>query len=461
MKNFALLAYLGLCAPLNVCAQTFEWISTTDDARWVGKPAISLNASTHASAAQTSGAKNQILIDPAATDQRIVGWGGCFNELGWKALLTLKPEARESVLKTLFDPQSGLRFNLCRMPLGASDFALDGYSLDDWKGDYALEHFSISRDQKLLIPYIKAAMRYQPDLQIWASPWSPPGWMKSNGVYHGGHLLMNPKILKTYAHYFAKFVEAYQAKGIHLYAVHVQNEPVSDSIYPTCPFKNPEPLRDFIRDYLRPTFALEKVPAQIWLGTMSEDRIPWFKVILDDPGAAKYLSGIGVQYNGRRASKELHREYPQLPLLETETPCHAGNNSWKDAEDTFSYFKEFFEGGVEGYMYWNMVLDQTGLSSWHWRQNSPVVVDTITGTVTYTPEFYLMQHFSHYVLPGALRLRLTGGWEDALAFKNEDGSIVLVVANTDKIDKPLQLTIGDHAATVTIPAHSFNTFFGH
>src|ERR1700683_2770514 len=111
-------------------------------------------------------------------------------------------------------------------------------------------------------------------------------------------------------------------------------------------------------------------------------------------------------------------------------------------------------------MYWNMVLDHTGPSSWHWKQNSPIVVDTATGAVTYTPEFYLMKHFSHYVLPGALRLRVTGGSGDALAFKNEDGSMVLVVANTDKVDKPLQLSVGDQVATVTIPAHSFNTFIG-
>jgi glucosylceramidase len=455
--GFALLACL-IGASLSVSAQSFNWISTTDNARWVKQADVSMETPATTGTLGANDSKSQIVIDPSATDQRIIGWGGCFNELGWKALLTLTPEVRASVLKALFDPQNGLRFNICRMPIGASDFALDGYSLDDTKDDYELKHFSIDRDRKLLIPYIKAAMQYRPDLQIWASPWSPPGWMKSNGVYHGGHLLMEPKILDTYAQYFARFVEAYQGEGIHLYAVHVQNEPVSDSIYPTCPFKDPEPLRDFIRDYLGPTFTREKVPAQIWLGTMSEDRMPWFKVILDDPGAMKYLSGIGLQYNGRRASKELHEEYPQLPLMETETPCHSGNNNWKDAENSFSYFKEFLEGGVEAYMDWNIVLDETGLSSWHWKQNSPVVIDTKKGTVTYTPEFYLMKHFSAYVSPGALRLKLKGGWSDALAFKNEDGSIVLVVANTDQVDKPLRVAIGDHAATVTIAAHSFNTF---
>ena len=224
------------------------------------RPALPLAAGGPPTAGDAAAAANTIIVDPAATDQRISGWGGCFNELGWKALLTLPRKDREAVLKAIFDPNTGLRFNICRMPIGASDFALDGYSLDDVPGDYALKHFSIGRDRKLLIPYIKAAMRIRPDLKVWASPWSPPGWMKDNGVYHGGHLRMEPRVLDAYARYLARFAADYHKEGIDLYAVHVQNEPVSSSIYPTCPWPDPEPLRDFIRDYLGPTFAAEKTP---------------------------------------------------------------------------------------------------------------------------------------------------------------------------------------------------------
>ena len=437
----------------------FAWTLTTDQARWTQQPPLQLAAAP----ARPPADAGTVVIDPGSTDQPIVGWGGCFNELGWKALLTLPLEARAAVLRTLFDPQAdGLRFNLCRIPMGASDFALDGYSLDDTKDDYELQHFSIDRDRQLLIPYVKAAMAYRPDLKVWASPWSPPGWMKDNGVYHGGKLRMEPKILEAYARYFIRFVRSYQGEGIDLYAVHVQNEPVSDSNYPTCPWKDPAPLRDFIRDYLGPAFAADKTPAQIWLGTMSESRLPWFKVILDDPGAARYIAGIGLQYEGRKACQALHQEYPQWPLIETETPCHAGANSWSDAENSYAYYQQFLGGGVQAYTVWNMVLDQTGMSSWHWRQNSPVVIDTHTGTVTYTPEFYLTKHFSYFVRPGAVRLKLMGTWSDALAFRNPDGTIVLIVANVGKSasDKVLTLQMGDRFGTVTIPAHSFSTFVG-
>ena len=434
----------------------WEWVLTTDQSRWVTKaaPAGTL-VSTDLPPANT------IVIDPQATDQPIVGWGGCFNELGWKALLTLSPEARASVLRSIFDPRGdSLHLNLCRMPIGASDFALDGYSLDDTKDDYALKDFSIDRDRKLLIPYIKAAMEYRPDLRVWASPWSPPGWMKDNGVYHGGKLRMEPAILQTYAQYFVRFVQAYQGEGIHLYAVHVQNEPVSDSIYPTCPWKEPKPLGDFIRNYLGPAFVKNSVPAQIWLGTMSEDRMSWFRTILDDPETAKYIAGIGVQYNGRYISEALHLVYPQFPLIETETPCHAGQNSWEDVENTFSYYRQFLQGGVQAYTLWNMVTDETGLSSWNWRQNSPIVVNTKQGTVNYTPEFYLMKHFSGFVLPGAVRLKLAGSWKNALGFRNADGSVVLVVANIGASAQAESLTVrmGGEDVTFSVPAHSFSTF---
>jgi glucosylceramidase len=442
-------------------AHQWEWVLTTDQARWVKQPDLQSSfAKTSIPLAAENIVADNVVIDPKATDQPIVGWGGCFNELGWKAMLALSAEDRASVLRSLFDPQNdGLHLNLCRVPIGASDFSLDGYSLDDVKDDYELKYFSIDRDRKLLIPYIKAAMVYRPDLRLWASPWSPPGWMKDNGTYHGGTLRMEPRVLQAYAQYFVHFVRAYQGEGIHLYAVHVQNEPVSDTIYPSCPWKDPKPMADFIRDYLGPAFVKDRLNAQIWLGTMSEDRMSCFRTILDDPETAKYISGIGLQYNGRYISEALHLVYPQIPLIETETPCGAGQNNWQDAERTFGYYRQFLEGGVQAYTLWNLVLDETGLSTWHWRQNSSIVIDTKQKTVHYTPEFYLMKHFSQFVRPGAVRLKLAGTWKDALSFKNADGSIVLVLADIGARAeaKNVLIKMGDEVTSLSVPPHSFST----
>src|SRR5437879_884996 len=122
-------------------------------------------------------------VDLSATAQTMEGFGGCFNELGWTSLSKLSDGDRESVLRELFDPVAGARFSLCRMPIGANDFALKAYSYDETKDDFELKHFSIENDRATLIPFIQAAQRYQPKLRVWASPWSPPSWMKKNGFY--------------------------------------------------------------------------------------------------------------------------------------------------------------------------------------------------------------------------------------------------------------------------------------
>jgi glucosylceramidase len=401
-----------------------------------------------------------IAIDPDATAQRIDGFGGCFNEIGWRALLRLDDVERDRVMHALFDDKDGLGFTFGRVPIGASDFALSPYSLDDEPGDLELKHFSIDRDRFMLIPYIKAAQRIRPDLKLWGSPWSPPAWMKTSGVYHGGNLRQEPEILKAYATYLARFVEEYHREGIDLFAVHFQNEPAEDTKYPSCPWPDPATVRDFIRDYAGPTFAERHVPAKIWLGTITNNKLPWFQTIVDDPGVMQTIGGIGIQYASRDVAAQLHAAYPNLPMMETETKCYNGHNDWLDAEDTFRQMLTFFRGGVSAYMYWNMVLDQTGLSSWGWSQDATIVVDAYDGTVIYTPQFVLMKHISAFARPGAVFLKPTSDADPALAFKTADGSVVAVVVNSNRFDREMELHVGGQMLKVILRARSFNTFVG-
>jgi glucosylceramidase len=400
-----------------------------------------------------------ITVDPTATAQRIEGWGGCFNEIGWRALQRLDEAGRDKVLLALFDTKDGLGFNLGRLPIGASDFALSPYSLDDVPGDLSLSHFSIDRDRVMLIPYVKAALAIRPDLRLWGSPWSPPAWMKTSGVYHGGSIRKDPEVLRAYATYLAKFVEAYRGEGVNVAEVHVQNEPAVDTKYPSCTWDAPT-LRDFIRDDAGPVFAARHVPAQLWLGTITYGHPDYFHTVLDDPAAAGFLAGAGLQYESRHVIGHLHAAYPQLRLRQTETKCFNGHNDWPDAEQTFRLMQMFIRGGAGGYMYWNMVLDQTGLSSWGWPQDSTVVVNTDTGNVTYTPQYHLMRHLSAFVKPGAVFLNPSDPADPVLAFRARDGSLVAVVANMTGDDHTVQLHLGNESAPVALPAHSFNTFVG-
>lgn len=188
--------------------QTIEvaWKVSTQSKQWQDMEALSLF--------EGEGEKIEVAIDLSSLKQEIDGFGGAFNEKGWEALLLLTPDEREEVIKELFDPQQGAKFNICRVPIGASDYAISRYTLDETKDDFGMKDFSIKRDKEYLIPYVKAAMEYKPDLQIWGSVWTPPTWMKTNEAFDGGNMKDDPRVFGAFALYLARFVEEYQAEEI-------------------------------------------------------------------------------------------------------------------------------------------------------------------------------------------------------------------------------------------------------
>jgi len=403
----------------------------------------------------------QARVWPAKTFQTIDGFGGCFNELGWAALDKASQIDRDNVMSALFS-DNGCAFNMGRIPIGSSDFALDWYSLDETPGDLELKDFSIARDEKSLIPYIKAAMAVRPTLKCWGSAWSPPTWMKTNDNYSKGSIKWEPAILTSYATYLARWVEAYRAAGINIFAVFTQNEPNVLNVYPTCLWTGPQ-LREFVADYLGPTLRDRKTNVELWLGTINDgDFNGRVSTVMEDPKANAFISGISFQYGGRYQIGSASLLYPDKKLMQSETECNNGNNSWSDAERLYGLMKSYLENGANSYFAWNMVLNETGMSSWKWRQNALITVDSNSGNVTYNGEFYVMRHFSQYVKPGAKRVLCTGVLGDRIAFVNPDGSTVLVIANSTQQPQDVSLNMGSHSAGDTIKAklapHSVNTF---
>ena len=436
----------------NCFGQTVEWISSTADAPWVAQKSILL-------ATNRDDAPYDLEVRLDQRGQTIDGWGGCFNELGWVALQTLPPEAREEVLRNFFEPGRGLGFTICRMPIGASDYATNWYSLDDMPGDFGLQHFNLERDRTMLLPYIKAAMRFQPALKIWGSPWSPPAWLKANQTYNcngTNRLVQDEKHLTTHANYLAKYVQAYRAEGVNVFAVAVQNEPFASQVFPSCVW-SPAELRDFIGQYVGPVFQREKLDAQIWLGTFNNNQFSAFDTSLSDRHAAKYISAVGLQWAGKNAIAEINEHYPKLKKVQTESECGDGSFDRKAAEYTFSLMKHYFNHGVNLYTYWNMVLDDTGGSAWGWKQNALVTVNKATGKPSYTPEFYLFKHFSHFVPAGSVKLPCPGNFDDALAFRTPDGQVVIVLANTQNFAQSVGVKIGARNLSAKLPPKSFNT----
>jgi len=452
-----------------------EWISSTEDKTWKQMPSPTLEESDEPPV---------LFILPSRTFQTIDGFGGSFNELGWIALSKAKKADAQEAIKALFT-ESGLNFTMARIPMGSSDFAFnedgdpstpddDDYSYAEKAGDYELKYFSVERDKKHLLPYIKAAMAVRPDLQCWGSPWSPPEWMKDNNYYAGGHLRWEPKVLKAYANYFAKWVEAYRGEGVNVFAVLPQNEPNQWQVFPSCVWSGDQ-LAEFIGDYLGPTLAASNSNVDVWFGINGDphndgdnfnNRIV---TVMSDPEASAYIDGIGFQYDSKNQIALAYAAYPDKKLIQTESFCFNGDNSWFDAttrndgmQGLSRNLQRNFENGANAFFSWNMILDDTGVGPWNWRQNAPITINSFTGKVTYNYEFYVYKHYSHFVKPGAKRIMTTGWWGDKIAFINPDGSIVLIMANSSDDDQEVSVQIGEmpgnNTFKVEVQARSINTF---
>jgi glucosylceramidase len=385
--------------------------------------------------------------------------------LGWSALAKATAADRQKVLADLFGDE-GCGFNIARVPIGASDFALDGYSLDDTAGDLELKNFSLARDEKSLIPYIKAAMEVRPSLKVWGSPWSPPVWMKTNNSIGGGSLKWEPNILTAYATYMAKWIEGYRAAGMNVYGLVPQNEPNITNVYPTCLWTAAQ-LREFIGSYLGPTLRDRKIDVELWLGINGdpinggEDPNNRLGTVMKDATASAFLTGLEFQYDSKSQMCTARDQYPDKKLMQGETECKGGANSWGDAQSLYSLMKRYLDCGANAYFLWNMVLDETGASSWGWKQNASITVNKTTGKVTYNGEYYVMRHFSQFVKPGAKRVLSSGSFSNKIAFVNTDGSAVVVLSNASGQAVNATITVSGRSngdtIKVSLPAQSMNT----
>ena len=467
MSVLIVIAYILInysCTPY----QSVKWVSSGQDSRWVQ------NKDLHWSNPGPSH-EGQVMLLPDKKLQEIDGFGGCFNELGWTALQILDDFARTAVIKSLFDPEEGMQFAICRMPIGANDYAQSWYSLDDSAGDFAMEHFSIARDSQALILYIRAALAYNRDMKIWGSPWCPPAWMKVNNHYAchpdavndlktagagregSTQFIMEDRYLKAYALYFVKYVETYRKAGIPVYAVHVQNEPHSCQNFPSCIWTAGD-LNRFIGKYLGPAFKQAGLDAEIWYGTIERPSIENIDTVMTDPASSGFVKGLGFQWGGKHAIPLAHAKYPDLKLMQTESECGDGSNDWKAAEYTWSLVKHYLNNGAGSYMYWNMILDETGKSHWGWKQNSLITVNSETRTVIYNPEYYLIRHLSCFIRPGAQRIETSGEFDDVLAFENPGGEMVVVAANTGDEARNLEIVAGERSVKVSLLSNTFHTF---
>lgn len=413
-----------------------------------------------------------VTADDTSMKQRWDGFGGTFNEAGWDALSVLSAADKALAISLLFDAVTGANFAYGRLPIGASDYALARYTLAETAGDYTMANFSIAQDKKLLIPYIKAAVAIKPGIHLWASPWTPPAWMKDNNSTDSGNMKSDDKTLSAFALYLEKFVQAYAAEGLKIEAVHPQNEPGYVNPYPSCAWTGDLYIK-FIRDYLGPLFEKDKVPAEIWCGTMSAPGDGTIATNLaNDSKAMAYVKGFGLQWNTKSNVSALKSK--NVPIMQSEHKCgnydfetdywsKSSYNASKPQNDyaygieSWKNIKDWIVAGVNSYSAWNMVLDTSGANlnaSKPWHQNALLTVDRSAKKLTQTPAYYVFKHLSQFVTPKATVIGTSGG--DALAFKNPDGTIVVVMYNSGAAKKAI-VSLGGTKFQFDMPANGWAT----
>ena len=266
---------------------------------------------------------------------------------------------------------------------------------------------------------------------------------------------MQERYLKSYELYFSKFVSAYEAEGVPLFAIMPQNEIAWAPNWPSCTWR-PEDLAYFIGGYLGPQFEADSLDTEIWLGTINWGNPDYVRTVMNDKNAPKYIEGVGFQWGGGRSIKKIDEEYPELKLMNTENKCGENENDWAAFERSWGDMVHYFNSGAGSYMYWNMVLDETGKSAWGWPQNSMVIVDREAQKVIYNDEFYLFKHFSHFIQPGDKVLKSSEG-ADHLAFKRKDGSLVLIIYNREETAQATSIKVEDKSLNLNLAARSIST----
>jgi glucosylceramidase len=467
-----------------------------------------------------------LVVDTVHPHQELAGFGASFTESSAWNLACLPETMRGDVLVRLFAPDSGMGFTLTRTHINSCDFSLRHYSYTE-PDDFALESFSINEDlagfsgdendQVLgigiedpgfdLLPMIRAAQDVPgANFRIIASPWSPPSWMKEgeHAVMTGGQLRRDVDedgrliYYDVWARYLVAFVESYAQEGVPVWALTPQNEPghAEHARWDTC-FWNSEWQREFIADYLGPAMSaaglLSTDDLEAGVGIFAfdhnkADMLEFVPVVLDDPAAAQYVRGIAIHwyainlggvadYRGE-ALEELHRRYPDKPLLHTESsidlhPDDPMGQYWDPENEDwtrgkFTPFSQYaidiitdLNHGAIGYIEWCMVLSTLGGPNPYDNFNSaPVLVDPEADVVLYTPLYYLLGHFSKFIRPGAVRLGVGGDLPAgvyATAARNPDGSLAVVVFNDGAEPEELMIEVNGHQIPTIIDAEAIQT----
>ena len=415
-----------------------------------------------------------IVVSPNKEFQEFVGIGAALTDAAAETFYKLSEKNQELFLAAYFDQEKGIGYSLARTIIHSCDFSTESYTYVE-EGDTDLKTFSIAHDRKYRIPFTKRALKAAGgNLTMYASPWSPPAFMKTNNsMLKGGKL--KKEFYQPWANYYSKFIKAYEKEGIPIWGLSIQNEPMAVQRWESCIY-TAEEERDFLKYFLGPTLEKDGLGEKkiiVW----DHNRDLLFQrasTILNDPVAAKYVWGTGFHWyedwkDGTPMFKNVasvYEAYPDKKLIFTEG-CNEGydlerleNEDPRLAERYGRAMINDFNNGTVAWTDWNILLDETGGPN-HVGNFcfSPVHGNTKTNVLTFTNTFYYIGHFSKFIRPGAKRISSVSSSNSILAtaFKNEDNTIAIIAMNTTDTPLAYTVTIALKTAKLKLAAHSIQT----
>lgn len=438
----------------------------------------------------------RIVLSPEEEYQTITGFGGSFTEASASLLHKISPGNRKKIIEAYFG-ETGARYSLTRTHMNSCDFSLGNYSYAPVAGDRELKHFSVKEDADDIIPMIKDALAVSKDgFQIIASPWTAPPWMKTNQDWKGGKLL--PEYYDTWALFFLKYYQAYEAEGITIWGFTVENEPLgNDNNWESMLF-TPQEMNDFVKNHLGPVLKSNKPVIKILGFDQNRDSefIKWTDEMYGDAEAAQYYDGIAMHWYASTydyfpvALQHALLKAPGKHLINTEGCIDAEVPRWQDDqwywkkeatdwgwdwapedlkylhpkyEPVFRYARDIIgclNNGVDGWIDWNMVLDKQGGPNWakNWC-TAPVIVDPEKDEVYFTPLYYTLAQFSRFIRPGAIRIGQDCNDNDLMvtAAKNPDGTTAVLIFNPLEEKKGIKLRVNQDEYAFTISEKAIQT----
>ncbi len=417
--------------------------------------------------------------------QTILGIGGAFTDAAAVNYAKMTDEQKKEVSDAYFSEKKGIDLDFCRICINSSDYAADFYTCDDVDGDSELIHFNIDHDKKEIIPMIRDALKRNPDMRILASPWSPPAWMKTNGkMENGGYL--KKEYRAAWALFFARFIQAYAAEGVPIYAVTVQNEAKAEQWWESCLYDAADE-RDFVTGFLRPTLDREGLgDVKIFCWDHNKERVVDRALVTfgTNTGRVAFDGMAHHWYSGDHfaALDAVHRLFPEKYLIGTENSSSAVDAiPYYGGEKIAHELIGDFNNHSSAYMDWNLILDKTG-HPYHWdkeraeaqkKRNNAFVNQSMQikhrpstpimlwgKELHYDYSYYYLGQFSKFLRKDAVRIASSVYSPDleSVAFLNPDGSRVLVVMNKGEKTLPAVLRFRNSVAPYEMTPHSIATF---